>query len=106
METLKVRPVAEAPKGAWAGLAGEAGVDRTHCQSPRPCCWQGVLDVAHACTFTPDGRLLVCGAADQARRQVHRSQITQALSKMTPPRMAPGPHALRLPAQGARGPVE
>ncbi|XP_070107871.1 WD repeat-containing protein 38 isoform X7 [Equus przewalskii] len=67
---------------------------------------KGVLDVAHACTFTPDGRLLVCGAADQARRQVHRSQITQALSKMTPPRMAPGPHALRLPAQGARGPVE
>ncbi|XP_034519621.1 WD repeat-containing protein 38 [Ailuropoda melanoleuca] len=34
---------------------------------------KGVLDVAHACAFTPDGKLLVSGAADQARREVHRS---------------------------------
>ncbi|XP_047624337.1 WD repeat-containing protein 38 isoform X4 [Phacochoerus africanus] len=32
---------------------------------------KGVLDVAHTCAFTPDGRLLVSGTADQARCQVH-----------------------------------
>lgn len=30
------------------------------------CCPQGLLDVAHACVFTPDGKLLVSGSADTA----------------------------------------
>lgn len=30
------------------------------------CYPQSLLDVAHACVFTPDGKLLVSGAADMA----------------------------------------
>lgn len=74
IETLKVRPVGVAPKGVVKGLPGEAGGRQDmHPQSLVKCFWQGVLDVAHACAFTPDGKLLVSGAADQARREVHRS---------------------------------
>ncbi|XP_057355006.1 WD repeat-containing protein 38 [Manis pentadactyla] len=54
---------------------------------------RGVLDVAHACASTPDGKLLVSGAADKARHQIHHSDhpgpfecnITTNSSHTSPP---------------------
>lgn len=64
IETLTVRPVAVVPKGTAEGLPGGWGQAGLTSPEPMTCFWQGVLDVAHACVFTPDGKLLVSGAAD------------------------------------------
>lgn len=60
IEALKVRPVGIAPKDVLKGLSGKGGGKAGFTpQSPVKYFWQGVLDVAHACAFTPDGKLLV-----------------------------------------------
>nr|XP_037850156.1 WD repeat-containing protein 38 isoform X1 [Chlorocebus sabaeus] len=68
LETLKVRQGAVALRETWTA-SPKAGL----ASSPTLHSWQGVLDVAHTCAFTPDGKILVSGAADQTRRRISRT---------------------------------
>ncbi|XP_005252044.1 WD repeat-containing protein 38 isoform X1 [Homo sapiens] len=71
-----VKSIAFSPDELWLASAGYSRMVKVWDCNTGKCLEtlkQGVLDVAHTCAFTPDGKILVSGAADQTRRQISRT---------------------------------
>ncbi|PNJ19590.1 WDR38 isoform 1 [Pongo abelii] len=70
-----VKSIAFSPDELWLASAGYSRMVKVWDCNTGKCLEtlkQGVLDVAHTCAFTPDGKILVSGAADQTRCQISR----------------------------------